>query len=137
MAATRALALAWGAEILGYPSLALVAAMARAQSGDQPVSVAMTGGHGEWFVQNFGANGLPEAGLLSLPPDRAAEYASHAIVAGTQAEALAATRGHGQALALWPDARQFAALPDALLTNEITPLYGRAPDARLPGEVAR
>ena len=29
MAATRALALAWGAEILGYPSLALVAAMAR------------------------------------------------------------------------------------------------------------
>jgi tRNA threonylcarbamoyladenosine biosynthesis protein TsaB len=31
LAAARALALAWGAELVGYPTLALVAAMARAQ----------------------------------------------------------------------------------------------------------
>ena len=34
-----------------------------------PVTVCMTGGHGEWFVQDFGADGLPQAGLRSLTPD--------------------------------------------------------------------
>ena len=63
LAAARALALAWGAELVGYPTLALVAAMAqaewRAERGGLPLAVAMTGGHGEWFVQSFAADGLP------------------------------------------------------------------------------
>ena len=50
------------------------------------------------------------------------------------AEALVARRGHGQALALWPDARCFALLDPARLgPAELE--YGRAPDAKLPGGI--
>lgn len=127
LAAARALGLAWKVEVFGYPTLALVAAMARAA---KPVSVAMTGGHGEWFLQDFGTSGLPENALRSRAPAQA--DASHETVAGTQAEALVAARGHGMAAPLWPDARQFPLLPSELLTPDLSPLYGRAPDARLP-----
>ncbi|MEA3264028.1 MAG: tRNA (adenosine(37)-N6)-threonylcarbamoyltransferase complex dimerization subunit type 1 TsaB [Pseudomonadota bacterium] len=132
LAAARALALAWQCPLTGYPTLALVAAMARAEAGAQPCTVAMTGGHGEWFVQPFAADGLPSADLASLSPDAAAASASTAVVAGSQAEALVARRGTGQALSLHPDARSFALLPAALLGPADHPLYGRAPDARLP-----
>ncbi len=132
LAAARALALAWRADLIGYPTLALVAAMARAEAGDQPCTAAMTGGHGEWFVQTFAANGLPLDELASLIPADAARHAPTELVAGSQAEALVSARGHGQALALWPDARRFALLPPALLGPADHLVYGRAPDARLP-----
>jgi tRNA threonylcarbamoyl adenosine modification protein YeaZ len=132
LAAARALALAWGAEIAGYPTLALIAAMAREQSGAQPVTVAVTGGHGEWFVQEFGADGLPAGDLASQRPEAAAQTAAANLVAGTQAEALVALRGAGEALALLPDARRFPLIPAALVGIDLAPLYGRPPDARLP-----
>ena len=135
LAAARALAFAWSAELLGYPTLDLVAAMARSRRGAQPVTAAMTGGHGEWFVQTFAADGTPMGALASLPPQAAAEQ-SAALVAGTQAEALVGLRGSGEALALLPDARDFALLPPAALQSDPKPLYGRAPDAKLP-QVAR
>ncbi len=131
LAAARALALAWQCALVGYPTLALVAAMARAEAGTKPCTVAMTGGHGEWFVQSFGADGLPVGELASLTPAAAAAAASE-FVAGSQAEALVAQRGSGTALPLWPDARSFALLPPVLLGPAEHPLYGRAPDARLP-----
>ncbi len=132
LAAARALALAWQAELAGYPTLALVAAMAREQSGADAVTVAMNGGHGEWFVQEFGAGGLSTGELASLKPQDAARSAAADLVAGTQADALIAARGHGTALPLYPDARQFPLLSEALVTADLTPLYGRPPDARLP-----
>jgi tRNA threonylcarbamoyl adenosine modification protein YeaZ len=132
LAAARALALAWGAELVGYPTLALIAAIAREQDGSQAVTVAMSGGHGEWFVQEFGTDGLPAAALASLTAEAAAKAASAALVAGSQAEALIGLRGHGTALPLLPDARQFPLLPEALVTPDLTALYGRPPDARLP-----
>ncbi|AKH42261.1 tRNA threonylcarbamoyl adenosine modification protein YeaZ [Altererythrobacter atlanticus] len=132
LAAARALALAWRAEIFGYPTLALIAAMARSRTPG-PVSVAMTGGHGEWFVQNYSAAGLPEDKLASLPPASAAAFARYDTVAGSQAEALVAQRGGGTALPILPDANSFPLLPEELLTPHLAPLYGRAPDARLPG----
>ena len=131
LAAARALGLAWHAEVLGYPTLALVAAMARARKPGA-VSVCVTGGHGEWFVQDFAADGLPEAGHASLPPRQAAQSARHETVAGSQADALVALRGHGEALPLLPDARALPLLPEALLGTSLAPLYGRLPDARLP-----
>ncbi len=131
LAAARALALAWKAGITGYSTLALVAAMARAERGDQPLAVAMTGGHGEWFVQSFAADGTAMRLLASLRPETAAAIPEQ-LVAGSQAEALVAARGAGEALPLWPDARAFALLPAGALTAEIQPLYGRPPDARLP-----
>jgi len=139
LAAARALALAWGAELVGYPTLALIAAQARdasrAEAGAQAVTVATTGGHGEWFVQDFGPDGLPSGPLVSRKPAEAAGAAAAELVAGTQAEALVALRGHGRAMPLWSDARAFALLPPALVTPATDPLYGRAPDARLPGGI--
>lgn len=135
LAAARALAFAWEAELVGYPTLALIAAQARAAAGPQPVTVATTGGHGEWFVQDFTADGLPLSLLASLPPAAAAARGGAALVAGSQAEALVAARGSGQALPLWSDARAFPLLPTALLSATTDPLYGRAPDARLPGGI--
>ena len=136
LAAARALALAWGIEALGYPTLALVAAMARQQCGDQPVLVATTAGHGEWFTQGFGAGGTVTSPLASLTPDEAAALhgtLGHPLVAGSQAQALLAHGPHpGEALPLWPDARCVSLLPESLFTPAVAPLYGRAPDARLP-----
>ena len=137
LAAARGLALGWSAEVLGYPTLALVAAMAREGKEDTPVSVAMTGGHGEWFVQDFAVGGAPQGEIASLLPEAAAAAARHELIAGTQAEALVALRGRGTALPLRPDARRLPLLPEACLTREIAPLYGRGPDARLPGEARR
>lgn len=132
LAAARALGLAWHAEVFGYPTLALVAAMARERSPG-PVTVCMTGGHGEWFVQDFAADGLPQSGHASLPPQQAAVTArQHYMIAGSQARALADIRGAGEALELLPDARCLPLLPEALLTSSLAPIYGRPPDARLP-----
>lgn len=136
LAAARALSLAWKAQVLGFPTLALVAAMARAERGAQPLAVAMTGGHGEWFVEGFDAAGASSRALASLPPDRAATAAPEILIAGSQAEALVAARGSGTVLPLWPDARAFPLLPESVLTVDVQPLYGRAPDARLPGTAA-
>jgi tRNA threonylcarbamoyladenosine biosynthesis protein TsaB len=125
LAAARALALAWGAQLAGYPTLELVAAMAR----NPDVVVAMTGGHGEWFVQGFGTHARP---LTSMKPQDAAALTAD-CVAGSQAEALVTLRGTGMATPLWPDARDFALLPASALHRDVSPLYGRAPDAKLPG----
>jgi tRNA threonylcarbamoyl adenosine modification protein YeaZ len=132
LAAARALGLAWKAKVLGYPTLALVAAMAR-QAHPGPVTVCMTGGHGEWFVQDFGADALPESEVRSQSPAQAAAQVRHRLMAGSQAKALKAlAHSEGEALDLLPDARCFPLLPEAMLTADLSPLYGRPPDARLP-----
>jgi hypothetical protein len=107
--------------------------MARSRVGPVALGVAMTGGHGEWFVQRFDADGTPAGQLASLRPEAAAAAIAEEIVAGNQAEALVAARGHGQALALLPDARELALLPADQWIAEARPIYGRPPDARLPG----
>jgi tRNA threonylcarbamoyl adenosine modification protein YeaZ len=133
IAAARALALAWDAQVVGYPTLSLIAAMARAQEGPVPLAVAMTGGHGEWFVARFGADGSEVLPPRSLVPPVATSECSEDLVAGNQAGALVTARGFGRALDIWPDARQFAALPqDCVLANP-SPIYGRPPDAKVSG----
>ena len=127
LAAARALGLAWGAEVLGYPTLALIAAMAGGE-----VVVATTGGHGEWFIQGFDANGAATSALTSQRPQDAIAQ-TQPRVAGSQAEALVRSRGFGEALPLWPDARALAKLGAEHFTRNLAPIYGRAPDARLPG----
>jgi len=133
LAAAQALAFAWGAKLVGFPTLSLIAAMARAERGAQPVTVATTGGHGEWFVQSFDEWGAAASELSSLPPDRAASEATAHMVAGNQAGSLIQRRGWGEAIDLLPDARTLNCLPGTSLTDDVRPLYGRAPDARLPG----
>jgi tRNA threonylcarbamoyl adenosine modification protein YeaZ len=132
VAAARALGLAWRAEVLGYPTLALVAAMAR-EHHPGPISVCMTGGHGEWFMQDFGADGLPEARLASVTPAEAGTGWHYRVIAGSQASAKAALEGPGTvALDILPDACAFRSLPASVVTSDLAPLYGRPPDARLP-----
>lgn len=131
LAAARALALAWQAELFGYPTLALVAAMARAQVGAKVIGVAMTGGHGEWFVQQYDATGMELGPLASLSPTAAAEALTSQIVAGSQAEALVAHRQTGAAVPVLPDARHYSLLNATQLVQTIAPRYGRAPDARI------
>ena len=133
LSAARALALAWRAQLVGFPTLALVAALAREERGALPVAVVMTGGHGEWFVAEFDPAGTPLGELASLRPEAATDLVRSELVAGSQAEALVAARGNGTALPLWPDARAFPLLAPEVLSTEVHPLYGRAPDARLPG----
>lgn len=135
IAAARALGFAWGAKVAGYPTLALLAAMARAQAGAEPVAVAMTGGHGEWFVARYDAEGAAALPASALRPEQAAATCPERIVTGNQAAALVEARGFGQALPLWPDARSFALLPARELQDDPTPIYGRAPDAKVSSKV--
>ena len=137
IATARALGFAWQAEVLGYPTLALVAAMARDAGDAGAVTVCMNGGHGEWFVQDFDSSGMPEADVASLSPDVAAARGFHAIVAGDRAEDLVGDRPGAahRAHAILPDARRVALLPEALLTPDLAPIYGRGPDAK-PSAIA-
>ena len=132
IAAARALGLAWGAHVGGYGCLDLVAAMARAQSGGSDIDVVMTGGHGEWFFATYDAQGAVVAPLASLAPDAVIGLARAPIVAGSQAGAVAARTG-AHDLAIRPDARSFGLLDHAAWRPSVSPVYGRAPDARLPG----
>ncbi len=132
LAAARALAFAWNADLVGYPTLALVAAAARIEAGEEPVGVVMTGGHGEWFTEGFDAQGRSRRELASLGPDDASAATTELVVAGSQAEALVTRRGTGRAVPLLPDARVFAQLPPHAIIRDVSPLYGRPPDARLP-----
>jgi tRNA threonylcarbamoyladenosine biosynthesis protein TsaB len=132
IAAARALAFAWDARCLGYPTLALVAAMARKREGSASASVAMTGGHGEWFVARFGDDGTDLLAPASLRPDAAIAACLDELVAGSQAEALVAARGFGRALQVWPDARDFALLSPQEMSDSPSPLYVRPPDAKVP-----
>jgi tRNA threonylcarbamoyl adenosine modification protein YeaZ len=132
IAVAGALAIAWRARIAGYPTLSLVAAMALADRAGERVTVCMAGGHGEWFVQDFGPRGVPAGELASLDPQAAAARPTEALFAGNRADQLAERTG-GQALHLLPDARFVGLLDPVLLKRAIAPIYGRAPDARMPG----
>ncbi len=130
LAAARALGFAWDAKVFGYPTLALVAATARHENSAKPLSVAMHGGHGEYFCQDFDGDGMHESEPVTLPPHDAAAHAVHDFVAGTMAKELVCARGHGTAATTHPDARHVLSLPEALITDDLTPIYGREPDAK-------
>lgn len=128
LAAAHGMAIGWDIPLAGLSSLALLAVGA---PGDGPVAAAMTGGHGELFVQAFGRNPLAAASeLLNLSPERAAASVATPLVVGSGAAPLVAARGTGQAIDLYPSARNAFLLPAPLRALKPRPLYGRAPDAR-------
>ncbi|MDM7927798.1 tRNA (adenosine(37)-N6)-threonylcarbamoyltransferase complex dimerization subunit type 1 TsaB [Blastomonas fulva] len=131
LAAARALGLAWNVPVSGYSTLSLVAAMALAEAADGAgVDVAMTGGHGEYFVQGFDARGVATGALASLTPDAAAAACTRMHVAGSMAQALVAARGFGTAQPLLPDARSALLLAPDARTLPADPVYGRGADAK-------
>lgn len=130
ISAAKALALAWDAKCFGYSCLALVAAMARAQTNaSSAIDVLMTGGHGEYFYQAFTSDGIEQGKPVSLELETAARSSAAPVIAGDVAPMLAQYR---------PDANIFEIFPDALswplIANDqylpASPVYGRSPDAK-------
>jgi tRNA threonylcarbamoyl adenosine modification protein YeaZ len=128
LAAASGLSIGWGVGVRGFSSLALLAASAQAES---EVAAAMTGGHGELFVQQFDAALDPTSDLLNLPPLSAAEKITAEFVVGPGAQALVDARGHGRAAEAWPSARYALTLPEGLRSLPAAPVYARAPDAKV------
>ncbi len=129
IAAAHGMAIGWRVPLAGMSSLALLAATAPA--GEGKIAAAMSGGHGELFVQTFDRKKLSAIGpVLTLTPPAAAMKVDAPLVVGTGAEALLEARHYGEALPLLPSASRALHLPELLRMLECTPIYARAPDAR-------
>lgn len=134
LAAARGLAIGWSAQVFGFSSLALVAAGAfdRRLAADT-LAVVLEGGHGEVFVQEFTADPLTEAApFASLRPEAALERLAGQLAVGNGVHRLQALDAGIAAAEALPDARDARLLPAALASLAPRPLYGRAPDAKLP-----
>jgi tRNA threonylcarbamoyl adenosine modification protein YeaZ len=130
IAAAHGLAIGWDAKLMGMSSLALLAAGAQAE-GD--IAAAVAGGHGELFVQQFDGATLEAAtDVLNLAPAEAARAISAATVIGSGADAVVEARGWGEAREAWPSAANALHLPEPQRSLGPKPVYGRAPDARVP-----
>ena len=130
IAAAHGLAIGWGAELKGMSSLALLAAGA---ANDGQVAAAVTGGHGELFVQQFAAATLePTSAVHNAVPAAAARMTDAPLVVGSGAKALVEARGSGEARERWPSAANANMLPASLRELSPKPVYARAPDARVP-----
>jgi tRNA threonylcarbamoyladenosine biosynthesis protein TsaB len=136
VAAARALGLAWGVPVSGYGCLTLVGAMARS-AYDQPVTtdVVMTGGHGEYFFQSFDAVGEPRSDAVSLAPISVAAISRAELVAGDVGADLSVTFSDREVLDIWPNAAFWHLVAEYPPLAAI-PIYGRAPDAKLPKDKA-
>lgn len=134
LAAARALGFGWQVPVLGYSSLALVAAAVFAETPDRAhVTVAITGGHGELFVQRFAASPFAAlTPLASLLPADAVRLSGSDPVHGSGAPALLAARGDADGGDRLPVAADLRHLPPAFANLAPQPIYGRAPDAKLP-----
>jgi len=134
LAAARALAFGWQVPVHGYSTLALLAATAlAADSARTAVTIAVTGGHGEVFVQRFTGPALTAIGeTRSLIPADAAQLAGDDPVFGSGAPVVLSARGDADGLECLPVAADAILLPPAFTNLPATPLYGRAPDAKLP-----
>jgi tRNA A37 threonylcarbamoyladenosine modification protein TsaB len=108
-------------------SLALLAAGAQA---DGPVAAAVSGGHGELFVQDFDARLDPAGALLNASAATAAAATSAPLVVGSGAQQLVAVRGWGTARDAFPSAADLYTVPVPLRSLEPRPLYARDPDAK-------
>lgn len=127
LAAARGLAIGWEVPVAGYSSMALIAAA----SGEPQATVALIGGHGELFVQDYGGDPIAPLGpLRSLPPDGAAAAFATPLVLGSGAKALVEARGDGEWRDALPRAADAGALPPSLRDLPPRPIYGRGPDAR-------
>lgn len=124
IAAAKALGFAWQVPVHGYSSLQLIAAMARDSIGvDEAINVVMTGGHGEYFHQRFDDNGLPTNEIRSRTPMQVEQEIGDGYAAGDIAV--------GNHIDILPDASQWHLIANVPPLTP-SPVYGRAPDAKLP-----
>lgn len=130
IAAARGFGLVWAVPVYGYSSTVLVAASVLAAHDAAPLTVAMDAGRGEVFVQTFDRDLKPTAPAAAR---RIAAAAYEGALAGTGAPLLRAAGSTAMILSETPpDARDVRLLPAELRSLPPTPLYVRAPDAKLP-----
>ena len=130
IAAAHGLAIGWSAQLSGMSSLALLAAGA---AGGGQVAAAVTGGHGELFVQQFDGITLePLSEVANAVPSTAAHLLTAGVVVGSGARLLVEARGWGEAREQLPSAADALRLPNKLRALDPKPVYARAPDARVP-----
>ena len=127
IAAAHGLAIGWDSELVGFSSLALLAA---GVEKCEPLAAAVVGGHGELFVQQFDGKLEPTSKLFNAPPREAGCLIDAATVVGSGARQLVDARGWGEAIDLAPSAANTLRLPSALRLLDPKPFYARAPDAR-------
>ncbi len=134
LATARALGLGWQADVHGYSSLALMAAMAFSDANaPDRLAVTIIGGHGEMFVQRFTKTPFAAiAPLASLAPDAAIAEIQESVLIGNAAAELVTIANSGEARDINPRAAKAMQLPKAFRTLAPSPIYGRAPDAKLP-----
>jgi tRNA threonylcarbamoyl adenosine modification protein YeaZ len=138
IAAARGLALGWEASVAGYSSLAAIAIGAFADAKvPSTFAVMIEGGHGEVFMQCFTDDPVFHAldEMISLAPAEAQNrLGSHPALGGGVARLLDLPAGQNGGADWGTDARAAALLPEAFRTLRPSPLYGRPPDAKLPGQ---
>lgn len=135
IAAARGLALGWGVTATGYSSLALVAAAGFATRDDEALTVVLEGGHGEVFVQPFAHDLTALAPFASMKPDAALAALAGRTAIGNGVRWLTALSPDLAVVEALPDAAEGWRLPPALTDLPPRPVYGRAPDAKLPGGI--
>jgi len=113
IATARALGIAWGAQVLGFPSLALIAASISSKEA-APCEVTVCIGAAD------AAAGRPRCHNI-VAGNKAAEFIKHRRP--VPGEYLFARDAVG-------DAGNLRALPADCFTEALTPIYGRAPDAK-------
>jgi tRNA threonylcarbamoyl adenosine modification protein YeaZ len=129
LAAARALAIAWEVPVAGFSSLPLIATHVLGDGED--VAVALLGGHGELFVQEFSLAPFSPLGIVqSLRPEAAASLMKADRVLGSGAAALVEVRGYGSAHEILPRAADARALSDTMRQLPPRAIYVRAPDAK-------
>lgn len=129
LSVARALGFAWGAPVVGFESLSLVAAAAlgRHQGADR-VAAILPGGHGEYLAGIYGPGGEAILPCATLPPQALARFLDEALIAGDGLDHLSPS-AHATLIAQLPDASAFPLLsPDILVAAEAR--YARPPDAR-------
>lgn len=136
LAAGRGLAIGWGAQVLGYSSLALLAAAGfAADTACAQLAVVLEGGHGEVFMQVFHASPFGAAApLRSLAPAAALEALAGIPAIGSGVRYLAALAPDHALAPAWPNAADAILLPPGFAALPPSPIYGRAPDAKTLAE---
>ncbi|HEX8483982.1 tRNA (adenosine(37)-N6)-threonylcarbamoyltransferase complex dimerization subunit type 1 TsaB [Sphingomonas sp.] len=132
IAAARGLGLGWNVPVHGYSSLALIAAAGFRARPCEVLAVVVEGGHGEVFMQIFAATLDARTPLVSLRPDAALVARAGIPAIGNGAARLLGVDPDADARNALPNAADVMLLPPALTSLAPTPIYGRAPDAKLP-----
>ncbi len=137
IAAARGLGLGWGVPVHGYSSVALIAAAAFAREPRRALAVALEAGHGEVFMASFDAALATILPLASLKPEAAVATLGGLPVTGNGVARLLAVDPSLDAAEMLPEAADWRLLPGDLAMLPPKPIYGRAPDAKLPSAPAK